>query len=46
MKNLIVTPSKKPGTASDGANLFNFSNENCEKLKRFAPSNTDSENHF
>ncbi len=22
----------------DGANLFSFSHENCEKLKRFAPS--------
>jgi hypothetical protein len=22
-----------PGTASDGANLFSFSHENCEKLK-------------
>jgi hypothetical protein len=45
-KDLVVTPSKKPGTASDGANLFSFSRENCEKLKRFAPSKTDSENHF
>ncbi len=23
--------------ASNGANLFSFSHENCEKLKRFAP---------
>ncbi len=32
--------------ASDGANLFSFSHENCEKLKRFAPSKTDSETCF
>ena len=32
-----------PGTALDGANLFSFSHENCEKLKRFAPSKTDSD---
>jgi hypothetical protein len=43
---LLVTPSKKPGTASDNANLFSFSHENCEELKRFAPSKTDSENCF
>jgi hypothetical protein len=42
MKDLVVTPSEKPGKASDGANLF----ENCEKLKRLTPSKTDSENHF
>jgi hypothetical protein len=38
-----VTPSKKLGTASDGANLFSFSHDNCEKLQRFVPSKTDSE---
>jgi hypothetical protein len=46
MKDLVVTPSKKLGTASDGTNLFSFSHENCAKLKRFAPSKTDSENSF
>ena len=30
----------------DGANLFSFSHENCEELKRFAPSKTDSETRF
>jgi hypothetical protein len=45
-KDLVVTPSEKLGTASDGVNLFSFSHENCEKLKRFTPSKTDSENHF
>ena len=42
MKDLVVTPSKKPGAASDGANHFSFSHENGEKLNRFAPSKTDS----
>ena len=42
MKDLVVTPSKKPGAASDGADCFSFSHENCEKVKRFAPSKTDS----
>jgi hypothetical protein len=35
-----------PGTALDGANLFSFSDENCEELKKIAPSKTDSENRF
>ena len=46
MKDPIVTPSKKPGAASDGTNHFSFSHENCEKLKRFVPSKTDSQNRF
>ena len=46
MQDLIVTPSENPGTALDGANLVSFSHENCEKLKRLAPSKTDSENRF
>ncbi len=41
MKDLVVTPSKKPGVASDGTNHFSFSHENWEKLKRFTPSKTD-----
>ncbi len=46
MYYLVVTPSKKWGMALDNANLFSFSHENCEKLKRFAPSKTDPENRF
>jgi hypothetical protein len=42
MKDPVVTPFEKPGAASDGANRFSFSHENYEKLKRFAPSVTDS----
>ena len=46
MKDLVVTPSKKPGEDSDGANRFSFSHENFEKLKNFTLSETDSLNHF
>ena len=46
MKDLVVTPSKKPGEDSDGANRFSFSHENFEKLKRFTSSETDSYNRF
>jgi hypothetical protein len=42
MKDPVVTPSTKPGAASDGTNRFSFLHENCEKLKRFAPSKTKS----
>ncbi len=45
-KDLVVIPSKKPVVALDGANRFSFSHENCEKLKRFTPSKTDSQNRF
>jgi hypothetical protein len=37
MLYLVVTPSERPEMASDGENLFSFSHENSEKLKRFAP---------
>ena len=37
---IVVTPSAKPGTASDGGPLFSFSHEKSEKLKRGPPSKT------
>jgi hypothetical protein len=40
MEYLIFAPSKKLGTASDGAKHISFSHENCEKLICFAPSKT------
>jgi hypothetical protein len=35
MNGTVATPSKKPGEASDGANHFSFTHENCEKLKKY-----------